>query len=66
MAEEFRNDPMMRELHEIRAKHSTKGKAVRDKGRGKRLEKEAEKFVALYGYKLVPTRRGTHKLVKAA
>ena len=66
MAEEFKNDPMMKELHRIRAEHSRKAKNVRDRRRGLELEEKAEAFVASYGYKLVPTKRGTHRLVKAA
>ena len=66
MAEEFKNDPMMKELHQIRAEHSREVKSARGKRRGRELEQQAETFVASYGYKLVPTKRGTHKLVKAA
>ena len=66
MAEEFKNDPMMKELHQIRAKHSREAPAVWGKRRGLELEEKAEAFVASYGYMLVPTKRGTNRLVKAA
>ena len=66
MAEEFKNDPMMRELHQIRAEHSREVKNARGRRRGQELEKKAEEFVASYGYKLVPTKQGTRKLIKAA
>ena len=65
-AEEFKNDPMMKELHQIRAKHSREATAVRSSQRCRELEEKAEEFVASYGYKLVPTKRGTNRLVKAA
>lgn len=66
MVEEFKDDPMMRELHQIRAEHSRQAKSIRGRHRGRELEEKAEAFVASYGYALVPTKRGTHKLVKAA
>jgi hypothetical protein len=66
MAEEFKNDPMMEELHQIRAEHSREAKNTRGRRRSRDLEEKAEAFVASYGYKLVPTKRGTNKLVKAA
>ncbi len=66
MAEEFKNDPMMKELHQIRAEHSREVKSVQGRRRGRELEEKAEAFVASYGYKLVPTKRGTNRLVKAA
>ena len=66
MAEELKNDPIMRELHQIRAEHSRETKKVRGRRRGLDLEKKAAAFVASCGYKLVPTKRGTNRLVKAA
>ena len=66
MAEEFRNDSTMKELHQIRAKHSREAKDFRGRQRDRELDEKAEEFVASYGYKLVPTKRGTNKLVKAA
>lgn len=66
MAEEFKNDPMMKELHQIRAEHSREVRSIRGRRRGRELEEKAEAFVASYGYKLVPTKRGTNRLVKAA
>ena len=66
MAEEFKNDPMMKELHQIRAEHSREVKNTRGRRRGRELEEKAEAFIASYGYKLVPMKRGTNRLVKAA
>ena len=63
MIEEFRNDPMMKELHQIRAKHSQESKVARGR-RDLALEESAEKFVASYGYRLVRTKQGTRRLVK--
>ena len=66
MSEEFKNDPMMKELHEIRAERSRGAKSARGRRRGRELEEKAEAFIASYGYKLVPMKRGTNRLVKAA
>ena len=54
---------MMKELHQIRAKHSQESKVARGR-RGLALEESAEKFVASYGYRLVRTKQGTRRLVK--
>ena len=64
MKEEFAGDPMMQEIHKIREDHYMEGKDLALKERLRRLEANARKFISDYGYKLVPTDHGTHKIVR--
>ncbi len=64
MKEEFKNDPMMKELHEIREKHVLEAKNLSAKERSQRVNDEAAKILLSYGYKLVPAERGTVKIAK--
>lgn len=66
MKDEFSDDPMMQEIHKIREEHYTEGKGLSPKERLQHLEERAKAFITSYGYKLIPTDHGTHKLVKAA
>ena len=59
MNREFANDPMMKELHAIREEHSRSTKAAPATERNRLTS-----FLSSYGYRLVPTKRGTSKLVK--
>lgn len=62
----FTDDPMMSELHAIREEHYLKSKALPLSERSRRMGEKENTFLFSYGYKLVPTKRGTRKLVKAA
>ncbi|MCJ7577059.1 MAG: hypothetical protein MUO91_01260 [candidate division Zixibacteria bacterium] len=63
-AKEFPNDSMLRELHEIRERHYEENKHLTPKERAKKINREAERFLKNQGYKLVPTKKGTFKMVK--
>lgn len=65
MKKEFADDHMMEEIHKIREEHYTEEKGLSPKERLQRLEERAKTFITSYGYKLIPTDHGTHKLVKA-
>ncbi len=66
MRREFVDDPMMSELHEIREKHYQEAKSSPARERNRRKENRIAQFLSSYGYQLVPTRRGTRKLVRSA
>lgn len=59
------NDPMMRELHAIRAKHYQQTKSAPATKRNHRRGNRLASFLSSYGYVLVPTKRGTRKLVRS-
>ncbi len=61
MKREFANDPMMSELHDIREKHYQKTKAAPATERNRLVS-----FLSSYGYTLVPTKRGTRKLIRSS
>ena len=61
MKRQFADDPMMSELHAIREKHYQKTKAAPATERNRLVS-----FLSSYGYRLIPTKRGTHKLVRSA
>lgn len=50
---------MMSELHAIRQKHYQQTKSAPAPERNRLVN-----FLSSYGYALVPTKRGTHKLVR--
>ena len=62
--EQFADDPMMSELHAIREKHYQKTKSARATKRNHRNGNRLINFLSSYGYQLVPTKRGTRKLVR--
>ena len=55
----FAHDPMMSELHDIRETHYQQIKRAPATERNRLAS-----FLSSYGYQLVPTKRGTRKLVK--
>ena len=66
MKKQFADDSMMSELHAIREKHYRQTKsAPRTKHNGRRGNRLVS-FLSSYGYTLVPTKRGTRKLVRSA
>jgi hypothetical protein len=62
--EEFADDPMMKELHEIREKHYLQTKNLSVKERTRQINQEAEKILLSYGYKMILADRGAYKLLK--
>jgi len=56
---EFADDPMMRELHTIREKHSQEAKSTPATEHNRLVS-----FLSSSGYRLVSTKRGTRKLIK--
>ena len=59
MKRQFANDPMMSELHDIREKHYQKTKRAPATERNR-----LTRFLSSHGYTLIPTKRGTRKLVR--
>ena len=66
MKRRFVDDPMMNELHAIREKHYQQSKAAPATKRNHRNGNQLASFLSSYGYQLVPTKRGTHKLVRSS
>ena len=60
----FADDPMMNELHAIREKHYQQTKSAPATRRNHRNGNRLINFLSSYGYQLVPTKRGTRKLVR--
>ena len=61
----FEGDPMMSELHEIRERHYRQAKFASVIERNDRRVNRLVKFLSSYGYTLIPTKRGTRKLVRS-
>ena len=61
MNREFAHDPMMSELHDIREKHCQQTKRAPATERNRLAS-----FLSSYGYQLVPTKRGTRKLIRSS
>ena len=61
----FADDPMMSELHDIREKHYQATRSVPATKRNDRKGNRLVRFLSSYGYQLVPTKRGTRKLVRS-
>ena len=61
MKREFTNDSMMSELHAIREKHYQQTKPAPATERNR-----LTRFLSSYGYTLIPTKRGTRKLVRSS
>lgn len=55
---EFDDNPMMKKLHEIRAKHQELTKNLSPKEKAKWYNRKAKEFIESQGYKLIPTMRG--------
>ncbi len=55
---EFDDDPMMKNLHEIRAKHQDLTKDLNQKEKAKWYNKKAEEFLTNQGYRLVQSKKG--------
>jgi len=66
MKRQFADDPMMSELHAIREKHYQQTKAAPITKRNHRKGNRLVSFLSSYGYALVPTKRGTRKLVRSS
>ena len=64
MKRQFADDPMMSELHTIREKHDQQTKSALATKRNYRRDNRLASFLSSYGYTLVPTKRGTRKLVR--
>ena len=60
----YKEPVFMKELHEIREKHYEETKSLTKEERVARVRQEAAEFLREFNYKLVPTRRGTFKIVK--
>ena len=65
MKREFADDPMMSELHDIREKHYQQTASTSATKRHHRKGNRLANFLSSYGYALVPTKRGTRKLVRS-
>ena len=59
MSRAFANHPMMRELHAIREKHDQQTQSAPTTERN-----QLTRFLSSHGYTLIPTKRGTRKLVQ--
>ncbi len=57
---------MMSELHAIREKHYQQTKFTPATKRNHRRNNRLVSFLSSYGYALVPTKRGTRKLVRSS
>ena len=66
MKRQFTDDPMMSELHAIREKHYQQTKSAPATKRNYRKGDRLISFLSFYGYTLVPTKRGTRKLVRSS
>ena len=66
MKREFANDAMMSELHAIREKHYQQTKSSPATKRNQRRGNRLASFLSSYGYALIPTKRGTRKLVRSS
>ena len=66
MKRAFANDPMMSELHAIREKHYQQTKSAPATKRNHRKGNRLVSFLFSYGYRLIPTKRGTHRLVRTS
>jgi len=55
---EFDDDPMMKKLHEIRAKHQELTKDLSPKEKARWYNKKAERFLKSQGYKLISSGKG--------
>lgn len=66
MKREFADDPMMGELHDIRAKHDQEATSSPATAQPRRRARRIAKLLSAYGYQLVPTKRGTRRLVSSA
>lgn len=64
MKRQFANDLMMTELHAIREKYYQQTKSAPAKKDNGRKGNQLGSFLSSYGYALVPTKRGTRKLVR--
>jgi hypothetical protein len=60
MKRAFADDPLMSELHAIREKHYQQTKATPATDRNRLAS-----FLSSYGYRVVPTKWGTRKLVRS-
>jgi len=61
---EFDDDPMMKKLHEIRAKHQELTKNLSPKEKAKWYNRRAEKFLKSQGCKLIPDKKGYRIVTK--
>ena len=66
MKRQFANDSMMSELHAIREKHYQQTQSAPATKRNHRRGNRLVSFLSSYGYQLVPTKRGTRKLVRGS
>ena len=66
MKRQFADDPMMSELHAIREKHDQQIESAPTTKRNHRRSNRLASFLSSYGYGLVPTKRGTRKLVRSS
>ena len=66
MKRQSADDPMMSELHAIREKHDQQTKSTPATTRNHRNGNRLISFLSSYGYTLVPTKRGTRKLVRSS
>ena len=62
---EFDGDPMMKRLHEIRAKHQELTKDLTPKEKAKWYNRKAEEFLKSQDYQLIPTEKGYRITTKA-
>ena len=66
MKREFAHDSMMSELHDIREKHYQATRSAPSTKRNDHKGNRLVSFLSSYGYALVPTTRGTRKLVRSS
>ena len=64
MKRQCADDAMMNELHAIREKHDQQTKSAPATKRNHRNGNRLVSLLSSYGYALVPTTRGTRKLVR--
>ncbi len=62
--EEFADDPMMKELHEIREQIAKEREGLSFEQWNRKMKKEVAEFLAEHGYQQIQTDRGTYKVVK--